>query len=81
MKLFHQLCSRPPFTVLTAPFCISSSQLQCPEGGLRTFPLFAFPVLGIEGEIPDAVPYIISHEGHRSLSSPDTTSVCGKGCS
>lgn len=71
MKLFPQLCSRPPLAVPTAPFCISSSHLQCSEGGLRTFPLFAFPVPAIEGEI-------VSHEGHRSLSSPDTTCVCRK---
>lgn len=54
IKIFHQLCSRPPLAVPTAHFCISSSQLQCPEGGLRTFPLFAFPVAATEREIPNA---------------------------
>lgn len=76
MKLFHQLCSRPPLAVPTAPFCISSSHLQCPEGGLRTFPLFAFPVPTIEGEIPDAQSHTSSATRGTGHSAAQTRLVC-----
>lgn len=76
MKLFHPLCSRPALAVPTAPFCSSSLQLQCPEGALRTFPLFAFPMPAIEGEIPDAESHTSSAVRGTGHSAARTRLLC-----
>lgn len=76
IKIFHQLCSRPPLAVPTAHFCISSSQLQCPEGGLRTFPLFAFPVAATEREIPNAESHTLPAMRGTGHSPAQTRLLC-----